>query len=361
LALSPADVSFLVEHATQAPSGGNVQPWNWVYQDKTLLLFNDVNRSASVLNYNSTGSLLTFGASIENLVLASTKNKWFADITYFPLGTDNQLMASIVFSPLEETTTQHPYPNLIDSVFQRGTNRTLGKRTEIADQKYSELSNIVSTVEGAQLKIFSSDSELDSFKSVLGEIDKLFMTNQTGHAHFTKEIRWSQKEAEETRDGVDINTIDLTPTERAGLILARNWNVTKHIKKWKLGNEFGKLSQKAVDAASCLGMITMPSRSPINYINGGRAVERLWLAATAKGIALQPMSISTFLFARIDDDNFEGIEEIRDGIVGEYNKVRQLADLQENEKDVFFFRLSLAPKPDVLALRRKLEDVLVVK
>ena len=62
--------------------------------------------------------------------------------------------------------------------------------------------------------------------------------------HFTKEIRWNENEVQSTRDGIDIDTIDLTATERAGLILSKNWNVTKHIKKWGLGNEFGKLSQK---------------------------------------------------------------------------------------------------------------------
>ncbi|MCO4820060.1 MAG: hypothetical protein KC517_10600 [Bacteroidetes bacterium] len=48
----------------------------------------------------------------------------------------------------------------------------------------------------------------------------------------------------------------------------------------------------------------MPSRSNTDYINAGMAVQGLWLAASQLDIALQPMSISSFLFARIDDDNF---------------------------------------------------------
>ncbi|MFT5513385.1 MAG: hypothetical protein ACI8SE_001792 [Bacteroidia bacterium] len=69
------------------------------------------------------------------------------------------------------------------------------------------------------------------------------------------------------------------------------------------------------------------------------------------------MSISSFLFARIDDDNFTGIEEIRDGICEQYERVKQTANLHTGEKDMFFFRLSKAAYPEVLALPRNIDDV----
>lgn len=361
VSLTESQIKELVTAAIQAPSGGNVQPWNWVFQNNTLLLFNDIQRSDSVLNYNNTGSLLSFGAAIENLQLTAENHGLTVDSHYFPLGADNQLMASFTFGNQVAGAKSHPYPQLSKEIFRRCTNRNLGGRQTIDDQTYQKLEDSVKTIPGAKLRLFTDDQELDAFKAVLGEIDKLFMTNQTGHAHFTKEIRWNQQEVETTRDGIDINTIDLTPTERAGLILSKNWNVTKHIKKWRLGNEFGKLSQKAVDAASCLGMITMPNRNPDTYIHAGIAVQRLWLQATELNIALQPMSISSFLFARIDDDQFEGIEEIRSGVIDQYKIVKQLAKLDTNEKDIFFFRLSKVDEPSVYALRRNVEDVLIIK
>ncbi|MFT5513386.1 MAG: hypothetical protein ACI8SE_001793 [Bacteroidia bacterium] len=261
--LSKEDCESILKYGIQAPSGGNVQPWSWVYKNSILLLFNDPNRSSSVLNYNNTGSLLSFGAALENIHLAAENKGLQVHTKYFPLGNDNNLMASLRFS--KRLKQDHPYPNLVNHVFKRCTNRNLGARIQIKDSDLAFLKASVETIPGAGLKLFTKPNDMESFKSILGEIDKQFMTNQTGHAHFTKEIRWNQQEVEHSRDGIDINTIDLTPTERAGLILSRNWNVTKHIKKWRLGNEFGKLSQKAVDAASCLGMITMPSRSNLNY------------------------------------------------------------------------------------------------
>lgn len=359
--LSVEEITTIVTHAIQAPSGGNVQPWNWVYQDGNLLLLNDEKRSDSILNYRNTGSLLSFGAAIENLELAALTKGYSIDKTFFPLGDNNQLIASIRFHDKNNNPSNHLFPTLSDYIFSRCTNRNLGVRQPIDAETYKKLAAAVSSVPHATLKIFDNPTELDQFKLILSEIDKLFMTNQVGHAHFTKEIRWSKEEAESTRDGIDINTIDLTATEKAGLVLSKNWNVTKHIKKWGLGNEFGKLTQKAVDSASSLGMITMPSRSAMDYVQAGIATQRLWLMATAHELALQPMSISSFLFARIDDGDFSGIEEIETGVTEQYVKFKTLTSLQNGEKDLFFFRLSKAETPAVYALRRPVEDVLLIK
>lgn len=358
--LTTSEVEEIVKHAIMAPSGGNVQPWKWLYKDKNLLLFNDVNRCVSILNYKNTASLISLGAATQNLILKTHQMGYEVEINKFPLGVGNDLIASFkFFKNTTEKTTPHQNSNLIDFIPKRLTNRNLSNRSPLQTETELYFNDIINTISGAKLKLFKDDSDIGKLKTILSEVDKLFMTNKVGHTHFIQEIRWNKKEVEETRDGIDINTIDLTPTERAGLIVSKNWNVTKHIKKWKLGNEFGKLSQKAVDSSSALGMITMPSFDANSFFEGGRAVQKLWLAATEKGIAFQPMSINTFLFAKVGDDNFDDVEEIKDELKLHYQNLKQVCGLTENEKDVFFFRLAVAPEPKVIALRRTVEDVLM--
>ena len=282
------------------------------------------------------------------------------EVNKFPLGIGNDLIVSFkFFNKKTKKTVPHQNNHLINYVPKRLTNRNLSTKIPLDPSIEFYFNTIVSTIPGAKLKIFKDNGDVNKLKTILSEVDKLFMTNKVGHTHFINEIRWNKKEVEETRDGIDINTIDLTPTERAGLIVSKNWNVTKHIKKWKLGNEFGKLSQKAVNSSSALGMITMPSFDADSFFEGGKAVQRLWLAATEKGIAFQPMSINTFLFAKVGDNNFEDIEEIEDELTKQYQNLRQVCRLNENEKDIFFFRLAVAPEPKIIALRRAVEDVLM--
>src|SRR5260370_38648592 len=59
----------LIEAAILAPSGGNCQPWQWVYRDGTVFLFHDRGRSASLLDYDQTVSFVAFGAACDSLAL----------------------------------------------------------------------------------------------------------------------------------------------------------------------------------------------------------------------------------------------------------------------------------------------------
>lgn len=358
--LTSTEIESLISYAIMAPSGGNIQPWKWLHKDKNLLLFNDINRSVSILNYKNTASLISFGAATENLIIKSHSMGYEVEVVKFPLGEENNLIASFRFykSPTP-TTEEHNVDHFLDYIPKRLTNRNLSSRVSLdkADENYFK--EIVKHIPGARLKIFTNVNRIDKLKTILSEVDKLFMTNKTGHTHFIHEIRWNKQEVEETRDGIDINTIDLTPTEKAGLIVSKNWNVTKHIKKWKFGNAFGKLSQKAVDSASALGVIVMPKFNNDGYFEGGRAVQKLWLAATEKDIAFQPMSISTFLFAKVGDNNFEDIEDVKEELISLYQELRVVCEISDSEKDVFFFRLAKAPNPKVLALRRAVNDVLM--
>lgn len=358
--LSKIEVEQLVKYAIMAPSGGNVQPWKWLYKDRHLMLFNDINRSNSILNYKNTASFISLGAATENLILKAHNIGYEVQLTKFPLGIGNDLIATFEFYKEKNKNTElHNNDRLIDVVPNRMTNRNLGARTVIQEDIEKYFKEVVSSIDGAELKLFTDPIKIDELKEILSEVDKLFMTNKTGHDHFTHEIRWNKKEVEETRDGIDINTINMTPTERAGLIVSKDWNVTKHIKKWNLGDEFGKLSKKAVNSAAALGMITMPKINADNYFDGGRAVQKLWLAATEKEIAFQPMSINTFLFARVSDNNFDDIEEIKKEMITQYNKLKRVTNINDNQKGVFFFRLSKANKPKVKSLRRNIKEVLM--
>jgi nitroreductase len=358
--LTMEEIKELVRYAIMAPSGGNSQPWKWLYKDRNLILFNDVNRCESILNYKNKASILSFGAASENLVLKAHKMGYEVELNKFPLGLENDLIATFKFyKDRTISKEEHLNDHLVKMIPNRITNRNLGKRTILESDTEKYFKNIVSSVKRAELKIFTAHNKIDEIKEILAEIDKLFLMNKVGHFHFANEIRWSKTEVEETRDGIDLETLDLTPTERAGLIVAKDWSVTKYLKKWSLGNGFGKLSKKAIDSASALGMITMPKLDADNFFEGGRAVQRLWLAATEKGIAFQPMSIHTFLFAKLEGNNFDDIEEIKLELRNQYDNLIKATNMRPNQKNVFFFRLSKVKRPQIKALRRNIQDVLM--
>src|SRR5690606_6156496 len=57
----------IVKAAIAAPSGGNSQPWKFLYKQGNLYIFHDIHFSHSLLDFNHLGSYVAFGAMLENI------------------------------------------------------------------------------------------------------------------------------------------------------------------------------------------------------------------------------------------------------------------------------------------------------
>lgn len=361
--LNHNQINELVTAASLAPSGGNIQPWKWVYKKQLLYLFNDINRTESVLNYGNSANYIALGAATENLILKSQESGYDISCQKFPLGKNKKLVAVFSFikasDKIPEGFESRNNLQLAKAIPLRVTNRRLGKRELLELKKEVLLKDVVKTVPGAELQLFKGEQELNDLKEIICAVDKLYLTSKIGNFTFSNELRWTDKETEKTRDGIDIKTLDITPTELAGLLVSKEWRVTKFINEWETGDAFTKLSKKAIDSSSALGLITMPKVDTTTFYDGGRAVQKVWLSCTSESIAFQPMSILIFLFTRVKDGNFDGIEEIKDELLHLHHRFTNICSLKSNRKEMFLFRLSNADEPSVKALRRPLEDILI--
>jgi nitroreductase len=344
-----------VEAGCSAPSGGNVQPWKWLYQNQELLLFHDEKRSNSILNYNNSAAFIGLGAAAHNVVLMAESLGYRVAHRSFPLGEKSPLIAVFCFGK----NKKQPTSELASFIHQRSTNRLLEKRKVLTAAEKLAIHDAVKAIDGAELSLRYSKNDLDQAKGILSRVDQLFLTNKIGHHHFMNELRWSTADAQSTKEGVDINTIDISPTERAGLEVSRDWGVGKNLKKWKLGSAYGKLTQKGIDAASAIGVISMPRIEALQYFEGGRALQNAWLTATQSNLAFQPMSISTFLFAKASSPEKNASKEIRD-------IQKQLMELRssffslfaiEERVPVFIFRLGKVDKAPVRAMRKDINEM----
>ena len=354
-------ITRLVEAATLAPSGGNSQPWQWLYDSGRLFLFRDPSRS-SFLDIASTGSYVALGAAAENLVLKAHAVGLAVELHPL-LATDHRLVAAFTFAA--DTTElpaaeEHLCDHLVDAIDVRMTNRTLGPRRPIAQDQVCRLERMTRSLPGAQLSMVTSAGQLDELSSILGAVERLRLCNSSGHHDFVNEIRWTEQEARATNDGIDLATIDLTATERAGLSVARDWPVVAAMKKWGGGGAFEQLTRKSIDAASCVGLLTMPTWSGRAFFDGGRALQRVWLSATLQGISMQPVASATFMFARLlhaegaglDDDAAAELQSLRERFVALFPTV------SDQRGEILLMRMSLAAEAQTRALRRPVTDVL---
>lgn len=354
--LEEAKVRELVELACKAPSGGNSQPWRWIYKDNCLLLFNPYQPNLSTLDFDGRASQVAIGASLENLEIASSVNRLSTEIYFYPEKSAPNLVAAIYFRETNNLSTKTEL--LYKAINYRITNRQLGQREFIEDELLIRLKNEAKAFKGAQIKFFTEPQALNEIGEVLGELERIRILDERSHLDFINEIRWTEEENRRKCDGVDIATLDITNAERAGLQISRNKNVIGMVDKWQGGGAFKKLTKKSIDAASAVGLISMPKYGAEEYINGGRLLQKIWLEANANNISFQPMSASLFMYVRLFRGNGEGYSR---QTIERLNKIRpdfdRIFGFNKNFQEIFIFRLSKSGKPKVISLRKPIEEM----
>lgn len=359
---SNSEIKTIVESAVKAPSGGNAQAWKWYYKNGNLFLLHDVSRTNSLLDFDHLASYISFGAAIENLVLQTHAMGLETLLTYFPVAYDLRVICQITFENKVIESNDNAYDYLVNEIDSRLTNRKISERQIIRNESLSELKKVASSIKGAEMTILDSIDELCRIAHVVSNVERLRMMHQRGHSDFVNEVRWTNEENEKKKDGIDLDTIDITETEKAGFIVSKNWEVVKTLKKWNKGSAYKKLTDKTILNSSAICMITMPEYSPLAYINAGRSVQRVWLAANKMNISLQPQSPATFFFARLIKGN--GIEldnETQQELRLLRKEFENIMKLDTDRTDIFLFRLCIADQPKTKSLRRNIEDVLILR
>ena len=358
--LSSEQIEDIVYHACLAPSGGNIQPWKWVYKDGQLALFFTELDNDSLLDFDGNASLIALGAAIENAVLRAQKLGVNVKIDYFPLEKSEELVAVLTFHNDVENNDLEPVDvnGLADAIPLRVTNRNLSKREKIDKELIEKIIAPARSIQGVNIQVIDEDESIDKLKKVVSSVERIRVMNPLGHRDFVNEIRWSPEEVHSRKDGIDLDTIDLTLPERVGLRVAKEKKVIEQVASWKGGKIFERLTDKTIDSASALGFVTLPAYNKMNFVLGGRAVQKIWLNANKLNVAFQPQSPSTFVFARMmrggegvfNDQELKELQSLR----SDFEKVLGQGD---NRAEVFLFRFCLANEPKVKSLRKSLDEV----
>jgi tRNA A37 threonylcarbamoyladenosine dehydratase len=355
--LEKHELEQLVSAAILAPSSGNNQPWKWLVNKQQLFLFHDDKHSVSWGDYDNITSNISFGAAIENLKIEAGKLNLKVTCDYFPVSSNKRLVASFTFTK----STENPYlQNLAPALGLRLTNRKKGNNEKIGVEIKASLSQITGLDAVAKLTILDNDNQIKQISDIVSKVEKIrFLYPQGHHDFYTQEIRWTQKSVEETKTGLDIRSLELSESDKTGLRVAANPEVIKLLNQWDTGAAFEKLSKGAILSSSGIGLITMPTYSPENYIKGGQAVQRAWLSANINGLSFHPISAPLFLFARLIQGKGQGmttkmIEELN--VLNE--SLKDVFPILNKEQGIFMFRLSFADEASVRSLRRPLEDVI---
>lgn len=350
-------LNALVDAGIAAPSAGNNQPWKWYYRNGVLFLFHDKIQSWSWGDYYEMGSHISLGSALENVRLQAEALGLSAQETVFPLEHNPTMIAAVRFFPSAEPIKQSTL-DLARHIFIRNTNRKLAKRIQLDESFYDEMGRIVSLFDPVKLYYTQDETELDELADIIAECDKVRLLNELGHEEFYHEIRWNKTDADKTRNGVELDSVDITASEKAGFKVAQDWNAVKLLAQWDKGDAFKKMSLDGIKSASGIVILTIPEFNHSTLIQAGRAVERAWIFANQQHVAVHPMLSTAFFFNRLTHGRGRDLPQ---HVADKLSLLRQrfLKVLSAGQKhdtmtqhEVFVMKVAIAPDADSRSLRK---------
>lgn len=360
LILPPGVVEELVAAAVLAPSGGNQQPWRFEHRPGALRLQLDRRRTGGLLDYRDTASLLALGAAAENLTLEAQRRNIGIALSEFPSPHEPDVVAEFrFFAPdAKRSLESRAFVGLARQISSRHTNRRLCAPEPLSSEALHELEAVVRASCSGHLTLLTERAEMSKLGEIAARAERLRMLHERGHRDFLHELKLTPEHARRDRDGIDPATLELTAGERAGLVLLRNPAVAAHLRAWNGGRALERLTRKSFAGASAVGVLSLPHLDRRSCFGAGRVVERLWLTAESRGLALQPHTAVVFLFLRLlegDPGAFDARAgaELRD-LHGEFRRLTGIED-----RALFLFRIFPGCEALGRSLRRELNDVLV--
>jgi nitroreductase len=273
----------LVEAAARAPSADNMQAWRFGRQGDAIELFLERRRLLPT-DVGAMFGWIGLGAAVENLVIAAARRGLGAAVEYAQLEGSVERPAVVRLSPggaddpladwlPERVTNRGPYePAPLDPPL-------IGELTEAARDRDAGV-HWVTDAAGLE-GMAAMDANSTFIRLEHGPLrDELFGI-----------LRFTRREVESTRYGLDFESLGVPSFL---VLLARHLryrSVNEAMSRLGLGRVVGKLLASRLRMAGAVCLVTARRRGPAGYVEAGRAMERIWLAAAARGLAVQPHGV----------------------------------------------------------------------
>lgn len=339
----------VVAAAQRAPSGGNVQPWTMRPTEDALWIDLAPERS-STMDVAYRGSAVAIGAALHNARAAAAAYGLLGEHRLIAAAAPPSapLTAVLRFGAGGDPLLARDYP----AALTRCTNRRKGNRAPIRDGVLAALDAAART-EGALVRVITDRGALAEAAELLGASDRVRMLTPRMHRELFSELRGP---GEDVRDGIDLRSMELDDADLAKLRIASRPDVVELLRVWSGGHGLGEATRDQLLSGSALIAVTMPcpagraGASLIDYARAGMAVERVWLEAGRRGLAVQPMS-PVFGYAHDQEDLVAISEDFADTLTSLQGRFLDLLGVPGHEIMALVLRLSYAAAASVRSRR----------
>lgn len=257
--------------ATAAPSIHNTQPWLFRTRPDVIEVLVDRSRQLPVLDPDGREMSVSVGAAVFNLRVALSAAGRQPSVSLVPDPADRDLAARVTIGP--EVQPSRAALALAATIPRRHTNRRPFADKPVPYGTMEELSG-AAVAEGASL--------LDVGPELRDGVLSLTRTAETrmrsDPSYLAELAAWTTPPGFERRDGVPRHAFGPRPTD--GALPLRDLG---------LGRGFPAALADFEPDPTIVVLFT-PGDTPADWLGAGMALQRLWLTATLRGLAVTPMS-----------------------------------------------------------------------
>jgi nitroreductase len=275
-----------VRAATLAASPHNTQPWLFDVSDDAIDVYADRQRHLGSFDPFRREMHLGLGCAIENLVLAARAFGLAADVQ--PANGRLELSPGRVplFAARIGLSAAQPVPDpLFEAIPRRHTNRGSYTEQPIAPGRLQELADLVTSPPVRVIFVVDAGVRRELGALIVAATKEIVADRDMSMDSF-RWIRVGRREVWAHRDGITIDASGTSRLKTMGAKMLPDLGAAAVDRIW-----LDTTRDVHTATATVLGMILVPDRLDMaQSIAAGRAWQRLHLAATAHGIAAQPLN-----------------------------------------------------------------------
>lgn len=340
-------IQKILSAAVAAPSGDNSQPWRFVFRTPDILEFHALpEKDNALLNIDESGTLIALGAALQNAELEAKALGFDPKIRYNAAGS---LVAEFVLH--EGGTISEIERNLQQAIPLRHTNRKAYRKIILKEEDRKILQTAAGEMSDVSFAFVEDRESMALLSRALTTMEEIALQNKTIHALFFESIFWSKERNAAGEHGLYIKTLELPPPAQLLFKVLRYWSVANMLARIGFPKMIAAMNAKQNASASAIGVIAVDHLDRLKYVEAGRLLERIWLAAASRGLSLQIVTGLLFLARTMEkDDSATFSPEERSTVQSAYARIQE--NLKDSKEPFIMFRIGYAEAPSAVSFRQ---------
>lgn len=334
--------------AAAAPSGDNSQPWRFVFRAPDALEFHAIpEKDNALLNVDESGTLVALGAAIQNAELEAKALGFDPEVQY---GGEGSLIATLILHKGGSLSEEEK--NLHQAILLRHSNRKEYKKILLAGEDREYLLRAAGKMPGISFSLVEEQESKNLISRALTTMEEIALKNKSLHTLFFESIFWSKERNVAGESGLYIRTLELPLPARMLFKVLRYWPVANLLAKIGFSKMVAEINAKQNATASAFGVLALDHLDRRSYVEAGRLLERIWLAATARDMSLQIVTGLLFLARAIERGNLS-VFSVEERVTAQkaYAQIREI--LKDPSNPFLIFRVGYADVPSAVSFRRE--------